>query len=571
MAEKKEYQKLVETLKKYVNWELKNAELLLEKNRTGALSLPEKVEQTAILFTRKNRLNGQGVLSVIYLEYLNYLKTTTKKERNTFTGLIDKYGRYADALLNVAPDDGDSYSFEHNIKKEALKININRNKRGERRYSDFFNANMLIEDYGDDILFCQDWKKWLIWDGRRWSDKDKLEICFLAKLSIKRMQDKAIEKRNAEESLALMEHAGRSETSRKVDAMVKTASWEKKLWIHPEDFDRENMIFNCANGSIDLTSGRLIPHERKNLITKLSPIDYKPDAECPVWREFLKTIFKKDKNLIQYVQKVFGMSLTGDNSAQAMFILYGKGANGKSTFIGAILDIMGDYGANTPTETLIQKKNDSASNDIARLQGARFVSATEADIGGKLAEAIVKRLTGNDRISARFLYGEFFEFKPTFKLFMATNHKPNVSGMDEAIWRRLKLIPFEVSIKANERDSKLPEKLAKEYEGILAWMVEGCILWQKEGLGDPPAVIEATKQYRYEMSAVESFLQDCCKRDINEMVQASHIYNAYKEWAETNNERIMSNRAFAIRLAESGLDKVRRGPGNFWIGITLNK
>jgi putative DNA primase/helicase len=182
----------------------------------------------------------------------------------------------------------------------------------------------------------------------------------------------------------------------------------------------------------------------------------------------------------------------------------------------------------------------------------------------------VKRLTGNDRISARFLYGEFFEFKPTFKIFMATNHKPSVTGMDDAIWRRLKLIPFEVTFKANEQDTMLPEKLEKEYKGILAWMVEGCILWQKEGLGNPIAILEATKEYRYEMSAIESFLQDYCRRDANEMIQASHIYNAYKEWAETNNERVISNRAFGMRLAESGLDKVRHSKGNFWIGITLN-
>jgi putative DNA primase/helicase len=384
------------------------------------------------------------------------------------------------------------------------------------------------------------------------------------------MHKKALNKNCEEDSLVLMEHAGRSETTRKVEAMVKSAAWEEMLWIHPEAFDCEKMIFNCMNGSIDLTSGRLLEHERKNLITKLSPIEYDPYAECPVWNEFLKAIFKKDKDLILYIQKVVGMCLTGDISIQAMFILYGTGANGKSTFIDTIMNIMGDYGATTPTDTLMQKKGDSASNDIARLQGARFVSAMEADIGGKLAEAIVKRLTGNDRISARFLYGEFFEFKPTFKIFMATNHKPNVTGMDEAIWRRLKLIPFEVTFKASEQDTKLPEKLEKEYKGILAWMVEGCILWQKEGPGNPPAILEATNQYRYEMSAVETFLQDYCRRGVYESIQSSHIYNAYKEWAVTNNECIMSNRAFGKRLAETGFDKVRRSEGNFWIGITLN-
>ena len=570
MAEKKDHKKFIDTLKKYVKLELKHAEVLLEKNRTGVLKLPEKVEKTAILFTRNDRLNEQGVLSVLYREYLDYQSKTTEKIQKTITGVIDKYGRYADALIEVPPNDGYKHPFEVNIRKEALKINANRNNRGERRYSDFYNANMLIEDYGNEILYCVKWKKWLIWDGRRWNKKDEHTIFYLAKKAVRQMHIKALSKSYEEDTLVLLEHAGRSETTRKVEAMVKSAAWEKQLWIHPEDLDCEKMIFNCMNGSIDLTNGRLLEYEQKNLITKLSPIEYDPDAQCLVWNDFLKSIFKNNKDLILYVQKVVGMCLSGDISAQAMFILYGTGANGKSTFIDTILNIMGDYGATTPTDTLMQKKGDSASNDIARLQGTRFVSAMEADIGGKLAEAIVKRLTGNDRISARFLYGEFFEFKPTFKIFMATNHKPNVSGMDEAIWRRLKLIPFEVTFKTIEQDTKLPEKLEKEYKGILAWMVEGCILWQKEDLGNPPAILEATNQYRYEMSAIETFFQDCCKREPNEMIQASHLYNGYKEWAETNNEHIISNRAFGMRLAEAGLDKTRLSKGNFWIGITLD-
>jgi putative DNA primase/helicase len=193
----------------------------------------------------------------------------------------------------------------------------------------------------------------------------------------------------------------------------------------------------------------------------------------------------------------------------------------------------------------------------------------EADYGGKLAEAVVKRLTGNDKISARFLYGEYFDFTPTFKIFMATNHKPKISGMDNAIWRRIKLIPFEVSFTEKQQDPYLNRKLEKELPGILAWMVEGCILWQREGLGNPPEVLEATKEYRYEMSAIETFLQECCDRDKNEMVKSSHLYGAYRNWSEKNNEYIMSTRSFGIRLAEAGFDKVRLNSGYHWLGIVL--
>ena len=571
MAEKKDLKKLVEILRKFIKWELKNAELLIEQNRKGTLKLPEKVEQTAMLFIKKDRLNDQGVLSVIYLEYQEFLSETTEKERKNIQSLVDKYGRYADALLEVPPDDGYKFSFEANIRREALRITVTRNKRGDRRYNDCYNARMLIEDYGEDIRYCLQWKKWLIWDGGRWDKKNEMGIYFLAKQAVYEMHEKALKKNSEDDQVVLIEHANRSTSTLKLQAMVKNALWEKCLWIEPDDLDKDKMIFNCANGIIDLKSGRLLEHERKRFITKISPVAYDMEAECALWKEFLKSIFKKNKSLIKFVQKIMGICLTGNTSEQAIFIFYGTGANGKSTFLDIILSIMGDYGTTTPTETLMQKKGDSSSNDIARLQGTRFVAAMEADIGGNLAEAVVKRLTGNDKIVARFLYGEYFEYKPTFKIFMATNHKPKVIGMDEAIWRRLKLIPFEVKFNKTQQDPDLPEKLEKELPGILAWMVEGCLLWQKEGLGTPSAIIEANRKYRSEMSAIETFIEECCRRDENEMIQASHLYNAYKEWAEEHSERIISMRSLGMRLAESGMDKTRLTSGNHWLGITLNK
>ena len=571
MSERKNHKKLVEDLKKFVQWELKNSEALLEKNKAGEIALPEKVEETAILFYSKDRLNSPGVLTVIYLAYLDYKRDTTEEERMSINSIVDKYGRYADALIEVDPAGRRKEPADVNIRKEALEIISIRNARGERRYSDIYNSTMLIKDSGEDILYCGRWKKWLLWDGCRWKKDDANDICEIAVKSIRKIHRKAVRNNGEEQALTLMDHAAISESTHKIDSMVKAASWNGKVKIRPDDLDRDNMIFNCKNGSIDLVSGRLLKHDRKRYITKLSPVEYDENAECPVWKEFLKSIFKKNKVLIQFVQKVIGMCLTGDTSAQAMFILYGTGANGKSTFINTIMKIMGDYGANTPTETLMQKKVDTASNDIARLQGARFVSAMEADFGGKLAEALVKRLTGSDTVSARFLYGEYFEFMPTFKIFMATNHKPKITGMDNAIWRRIKLIPFEVSFNEKQQDQELPEKLAAELPGILAWIVEGCILWQKEGLGNPPAIIEATNEYRNEMSAIETFLQECCLRDEQQMIQASHLYEAYKNWAEENNERIISMRSLGMRLAESGMDKTRLSSGNHWIGIALNK
>jgi len=255
-------------------------------------------------------------------------------------------------------------------------------------------------------------------------------------------------------------------------------------------------------------------------MTKVSPVIYDPEAQCPVWKKFLKEIFGKNRDLINFVQRALGWALTGDTSSQAMFILYGNGANGKSTFINTVMKLMGNYATSTPTETFMQKKGDQASNDIARLNGRRFVSAMEAEYGGKLAEAVIKRLTGDDVISARFLYGEFFDFIPTFKIFMATNHKPKIGGMDNAIWRRIRMIPLEVSFSEDKQDRMLSRKLGNELPGILTWIVEGTLKWRKEGLGNTPAVLEATPAYRHEMSAIETFLGEMCIKENTGMVKS---------------------------------------------------
>jgi len=339
--------------------------------------------------------------------------------------------------------------------------------------------------------------------------------------------------------------------------------------LGPEDFDRDQFAFNCGNGVIDLRCGRLRPHRREDLMTKCSPVDYDPEAPCPVWKKFLKDIFDGNRDLVKFVQKFLGCSLTGDMSSQAMFILYGTGANGKSTFINVVTRILGDYATTTPTETFMQKKGEQATNDIARLKGARFVSATESDERGRLAESVIKRLTGNDMISARFLYGEYFQFLPTFKIVMATNHNPRIGGMDFAIWRRIKLIPFLKTFPEERQDKTLPQKLEGELAGILAWMVEGCLKWQKEGLGSSEAIQNATEEYRNQMSDIQMFLSDCCEYEEEAMTQSSVLYAAYVAWCEKNNERAKSNRSFSMMLSDSGMDKVKTSVAMFWIGIRI--
>ena len=569
MSEKKTLKKTTERLRKFEEYEQKCSVLLLSlKSR---MDLDNASLEMALSVRRKEYIRKEGLLASLYIAYMKYSKDVPSDKRKNTEELDRKYQIYAAAAKDIREYPRLYYRSDDYIKREALYVLSERHRDGEERYSDLFNSNMMISIYGNDIRFCSPWKRWLVWDSTRWKADDGNIVYQMAIDTVKKMYSKALENRTEDESLAMMEHAGRSESSRKIEAMIRVTGWNRSVNILPDELDKDPYIFNCRNGMIDLETGRIYPHKRDRMITRVSPVSYDIDADCLVWKKFLKDIFGKNKDLINFVQRVLGWSLTGDNSSQAMFILYGNGANGKSTFINTVMKIMGDYGTSTPTDTFMQKKGDQASNDIARLKGRRFVSAMEAEYGGKLAESVIKRLTGNDVISARFLYGEFFDFLPTFKIFMATNHKPKIGGMDNAIWRRIKLIPFEVSFPEEKQDRKLSEKLDNELTGILTWIVEGTLKWRRDGLGNAPAVIAATTEYRYEMSAIESFLSDECSRNENTMVKSLELYNAYKRWCEENNERIISARAFGMRLGETGLDKVRISKGYHWLGICLKE
>ncbi len=277
-----------------------------------------------------------------------------------------------------------------------------------------------------------------------------------------------------------------------------------------------------------------------------------------------------DQELIKFLQEAVGYALTGDIREQVIFIFYGTGANGKSTFLVTIHSLLGDYAQQTPTETLLIKRGNGIPNDVARLKGARFVNAAESENGKQLAEALVKQLTGGDKISARFLYGEFFEFDVTFKLFLAVNHKPTVRGNDHAIWRRIRLIPFNVTIPSEKQDKNLTKKLKAELPGILRWAVEGCLLWQKKGLEVPDQVKAATGEYRAEMDIIGDFIADCCKVAPKTKTPFKALYERYKDWCQKNQEEPIGKKDFGRCLTERGFTPGKnRDLGRFREGIRL--
>jgi putative DNA primase/helicase len=253
-----------------------------------------------------------------------------------------------------------------------------------------------------------------------------------------------------------------------------------------------------------------------------------------------------------------------------VFILHGTGANGKSTFLETLSSLLGDYAMRTPTDTLLIKRTGAIPNDVARLKGARFVTAVEADEGHRMAESLVKQMTGGEKITARFLHREWFEFSPEFKIFLATNHKPVIAGTDHAIWRRIQLIPFNVTIPVEQQDKDLALKLRQEASGILAWAIQGTLEWQQGGLRPPEDVMSATKKYRDEMDSIAEFLDDICVEQINATVPVSNLYAAYSTWCETNGERTVAKRELGVKLLERGFGS-RRGTGGqrFWIGLGL--
>jgi putative DNA primase/helicase len=441
----------------------------------------------------------------------------------------------------------------------------------EYNLTDLGNARRLVGLFGEDIRYCYAWGKWLIWNGSRWEKDGNGGIFRKAKDTVATIYSEAANAQDSEERKSLARHAASSESEARLRAMVSLAESEEGIPVKTDQLDADPWLLNCANGTVDLRTSELHPHQRENLITKIVPVEYAPAAECPAWIDFLQKIFSGNGNLITFIQKALGYSLTGSTREQIVFFLYGSGANGKSTLINIIMALMGDYALQTPAETFLQAdRGNSIPNDIARLKGARFVAAVEAGEGRRLSEALIKQLAGGDTVAARFLHQEYFEFNPQCKIYFATNHKPRIAGTDHAIWRRVRLIPFNVTISEQEQDKDLPDKLRQELPGILAWAVRGCLGWQELGLGVPDEVAAATEYYRAEMDVIGGFIEDNCIVQPYAKVSIKQIYESYSKWCISAGEKLLSQRNFSGKLEEKGFIKDRGTGGYFFFkGIGL--
>jgi len=456
------------------------------------------------------------------------------------------------------------------IGDESVFLRITEFKNGLIQFTDSTNAMRLVKEHGRNIRYNAAWKKWVVWNGKYWEmDEGGVLIHEKGLEMVRNIYDELLKTADYRERIDIEKAAMLSESVRRREAFVRAAQWIKSLNIKTDELDPSPWLLNVKNGTVNVLTGEFREHRQEDMITKIANVKFDPDADCPMWKQFLREIMNYKADIIGFVQAAAGWALSGDTSEQTMFILFGTGANGKSTFLNTIMYLLGDYATATPTETFMKKMGDQYTNDIARLRGTRFVTTTEAEQGRRLAEPLIKKITGNDQMTARFLYGEFFNFTPTFKIFMATNHKPVIKGTDYGIWRRIKLIPFTERIPEEKQDKHLELKLREEASGILNWLLEGTARWKREGLKAPKAVLLATDEYRGEMDVIGNFLKERCVQQKELSIRIRELYKAYTDWCDDSNEHAVSERFLSMRLKEMGFEQTRTAEARYWVGMGL--
>lgn len=456
---------------------------------------------------------------------------------------------------------GDSAGYHVNIQRSAQPAT-----RKLYTLDDTGNAQRLCDAYRDILLYNFTDKTWMFWQDGKWHVD---AVCCHRTLADSIVEQMAQDESAYDDIDAFRKHLKKTRSFAAKTNMCREA--EHLLPATAVMFDRDNTVINCKNGILSLKDGQLTPHAPAQMLTRQTAVPYDENAPEPtVWLSFLHDIFGGDTEMIRYIQKCVGYSLTGSTSEQCAFFLYGTGRNGKSTFLEVLRYIMGDYAVNIQPQTIMvnPKSGNAPSSDIARLKGARLVTTVEPDEGMRLAEGLLKQLTGGDVVTARKMYGNEFEFKPNFKLWMSTNYKVIIRGTDVGIWRRIHLIPFDIEIPEHKVDRALPRKLFHDGAGILKWAVEGCRLWQKEGLIKPQAVLRATGEYRREMDTIGSFLAECCTEGEGQ-VAAGKLFGAYLDWAHRNNEHVFTQTKFGQAIAKR-FERIHTKHGWIYRGIRLD-
>jgi putative DNA primase/helicase len=456
---------------------------------------------------------------------------------------------------------------------EADPVTAPRKRRGLCAFqnSDAGNAERLHEVHGENLRHVTESGQWLVWNGCRWEPDNNGEVTRRFIEVMRTMAKEAADHPSADAAQALAKFALQSCNKARIEAGISLAKSIAGVSVSVNDLDADPWLVGTPEGAIDLRTGRPITPRREHLITKSIGASFDPLAECPTWERFIATVTGSDNELADFLQAAVGYTLTGKVTEQCLFFLFGHGQNGKGVFTETGKRLLCDYGQTAPESLFTKDRNAAATNDVARLAGCRMAIAAELDEGAAFAESRIKALTGGDTITARLLYHEFFDFPPSHKFWISGNHKPTVRGTDHGIWRRLRLVPFTVTIPEGQKDPHLTAKLAEELPGILNWAIAGCLRWQREGLRVPQCVKAATEAYRAEEDVIGQFLDECTEKRPEARAGRTELYKAYRQWAEgAGISYPLTARRFNRQVEERGFQWVKSHGIQTWEGIAIS-
>jgi len=461
--------------------------------------------------------------------------------------------------------------------------------KGARSYTDLNNADVLACEYGQNLKFCEEWNKWVAWNGKCWvRDKSSIAKQAAIRLALEAMEeveeiklpneDDPEYKKAKSTKTKLEEVAKGLQSGHKINTMIQLASCHSMMSVATKDFDSDPWLFNAANGTINLRDGSFYEHRRSDMMMKIagSNSEYNSDLtdqDCSLWMEFINDVTCGDRELATYLQRIVGYIMTGDVSERALFIFYGLGSNGKGTFLRVLQEIMGDYAQPAPQGMLEENHSDDHPSRVASLHGCRLAVCSEVERGRKLAESMVKDLTGGDRLAARRMREDFWYFYPQHKLILQVNYRPIIVGDDYGIWSRVHMIPWNAKFSdaGDNQIRNLYEILLREASGILAWMVRGCMEWQRIGLKPPPAVLEDTQRFMKEMNHVEDYVNERLRMSDGSALAREEIREDYELWATARRYQVMFPRDFVSQLrkhiekfgAIEGDQRITRLPYNY--------